>query len=576
MPRSISIIDAALSEPRLETTAVTGTAAVPPRVVMLVRNVGTFDTRVRKEAVALRSSGYQVFVVALRGPGVPDEEEIDGVGYIRVQHAPHLLYFARDAYLAAQTRRRETYRLRVEAGRQRRHRRARRLRALPGRSDPGAGPDPSGAESPAPGASASAQADSPVQHLPQPARQDLRSTLGSALGGAVRRRVVRLRRLAKKRVTLAVRRGERGLALGYQRSTRLHHSTLSRAWTGFRRAYRAAEPAMSHREYAATVTPALERLAPDLVHAHDLNTLWAARRYAQRRRIPLVYDSHELELHRNTTWTPLKRAVARVVETLGVRSASAVITVSPSIAADLARTYYIPLPAVVLNAPPREAAVASAPVDLKDSAGLSGKEKLVVYVGAVLHGRGLEQLVEALPFSPSSLHIGILGPRRPDREEPLVRRAQADGTADRVHIFDPLPAALVPAALATADASVSPVQNVCRSYDLALPNKLFDAVMAGVPVGVGELQEMSRFVRENEVGVVFDERDPKAIAAALGELIGELPAGLRDLDRLEDLRAQVCWERQVEVLLALYRGLLPLPSDPAAGDLDRKAKATSG
>jgi len=382
--------------------------------------------------------------------------------------------------------------------------------------------------------------------------------------------------LAKKQVVLTVRLGERRLARAYKRFTRLHQSTLRRAWIGFRRAYRAAEPVMSHREYAATAIPMIERLAPDVLHAHDLNTLWAARRYARRWGIPLVYDSHELELHRNTTWTPLKRAVARVVETLGVRSASAVITVSPSIAADLARTYRIPLPAVVLNAPPREAAVASTLVDLKDAAGLSEKETLVIYVGAVLRGRGLEQLVEALPFSPSSLHIGILGPRQPDREEPLVSRARADGTADRVHIFDPLPAVLVPAALATADASVSPVQNVCRSYDLALPNKLFDAVMAGVPVGVGGLQEMSRFVRKHEIGVVFDERDPKAIAVALVELIGDLPAGLRDPDRLEDLRSLVCWERQVEVLLALYRGLLPVPGDPAAGDLDRSGKATSG
>lgn len=330
------------------------------------------------------------------------------------------------------------------------------------------------------------------------------------------------------------------------------HRTLAWLWKQYRTGHRAANPLLYYLDYWRTVASALDDFKPAVVHAHDLNTLHAARKWSRRNGVALVYDSHELELHRNARWTRRAKLVARVVELRGIRAAKAVITVSPGIAAELARLYRIATPTVVLNSPPFASSRIVPPVDLKEAAGLAPDEKLIVYVGKVTPGRGLDVLVEALPLMPADHHIGLLGPRADAAEAALLGRASELGADGRLHLLAPLPAPFVPAALSTADASVNPCQNVCRSYDLQMPNKLFDAVMAGVPVGVGQLTDLQRFIRQYEIGDVFDERDPTSIASVLTSMIARPPRGVVDRSALDELRRAVCWEEQGRALQRTY------------------------
>jgi glycosyltransferase involved in cell wall biosynthesis len=244
------------------------------------------------------------------------------------------------------------------------------------------------------------------------------------------------------------------------------------------------------------------------------------------------------------------------VEILGIRASDGVITVSPLIAEDLARTYRIRRPVIVLNSPPLSTRDLEPALDLRALAGLNGRQQLTVYVGGVLFRRGHEQLVEALAHLPKHHHVGVLGPRKPVGEAPLVELAERLGVSDRLHFFGAVPAERVPATLARADATIIPIPNVCRSYDFALPNKLFDAVMAGVPIGVSRLRHMRDFVTEHELGVVVDETDACSIARGLEELVHGDNAGLADAARLHRLQRAVSWEMQERVLLDLYARVL--------------------
>lgn len=312
-----------------------------------------------------------------------------------------------------------------------------------------------------------------------------------------------------------------------------------------------------HTGWARATRAALEELRPGVVHAHDLDSTLAAclhlRRHPDTR---LVYDAHELELHRNVAWTRWRRTVARVLESAAIRRAHAVITVSPLIADELAATYGVPRPAVILNSPRLETRSLAPALDLRAAAGLAPDEQLVVYVGGVLWRRGHEQLVMALTHLPVTVHVGVLGASVPEAEAPLMTLASRLGVARRLHLFGAVPAAQVPATLREgADATVIPIPNVCRSYDLALPNKLFDTVMAGVPVGVGRLEHMSRFVREHGVGLVFDETNRRSIAATIEELVTGPRSRRMSADDLDALQRTVAWEVQEEVLLGVYASL---------------------
>lgn len=510
------------------------------RVAMMVQNNVEFDTRVRKEAESLAGAGYDVRVLGRTAAHLPDVEEVAGVTYERVP-----LNRGLNRMMTALKRPRLDVSRRAEWDRGSRG--ALALIAVTLRLR--------------------AEVDLGLVRLIRWVDSTIcgfRADHGRAIyllaplvvvrkaavvGRLTLAKTVRPLRIASVRVRRRWRLKRPRLVLG--------HHWFNRLMRRFdRRIRRAIAPLALHVDWAASVAPRLEHFAPDVVHAHDLNTLLAGWRHKRRHGCRLIYDAHELELHRNQEWTRYKRILARSIELIGIRSSDGVITVSPLIAADLARTYRVRPPVVILNSPLLQTRHLDPALDLRALAGLAREERLTVYVGGVLYRRGHEQLVEALVHLPERHHVGVLGPRKPKNEAPLLELATALGVGDRLHFFGAVPAPQVPATLAGADATIIPIPNVCRSYDFALPNKLFDAVMAGIPIGVSRLRHMRDFVIQHELGLVVDETDPRSIAKGLERLTEGSKPGENDAGRLERLQAAVAWDAQEGVLLALYRRVL--------------------
>ena len=92
---------------------------------------------------------------------------------------------------------------------------------------------------------------------------------------------------------------------------------------------------------------------------------------------------------------------------------------------------------------------------------------------------------------------------------------------------------------------------------LTLPNKLFQSLMAGVPIVVGTGTEHCRLTRAEAVGRCCDVDDPAAIAAAVAELLSASPTereALRAHCRAVALE-KYSWEATRPGLVELYRRL---------------------
>ena len=297
---------------------------------------------------------------------------------------------------------------------------------------------------------------------------------------------------------------------------------------------------------------------PDVVHAHDLGTLAAAVRIADRARGPqrprVVYDSHELYVEQQTKWLPRERRMWALHERRWIRRADAVITVSPGIAAELQRRYHLAeTPTLVMNTPslrPRRSASLPATVgeDLRADLGIATTTPLAVYVGTVKPGRGVDRLLLAMQHA--GWHLALVGAGNGSHVEETQRSARELGVAGRLHIVPPVPASLLPRWIATADVGVHPMEPTCMNHELALPNKLFDYVFAGLPVAVSNLPEMRAMVMDNGLGRVFDPNDPRSIATEITSAM-DMGHGLAPDQLLEELS----WENQASRLKDLYRGL---------------------
>jgi glycosyltransferase involved in cell wall biosynthesis len=314
-------------------------------------------------------------------------------------------------------------------------------------------------------------------------------------------------------------------------------------------------------------------LRPDVVHAHDLITLSSGAVAARRVGARLVYDAHELETHTNYhLLSPITKKWIAYYEAVLTQWCDAVVTVCDSIADWLECEYKIERPVVVMNAPRRDPAARTGG-SLRATLGLARDVPLVVYVGSVTVDRGLELAVEALRLLPA-VHLATVGPRYSVTAEAMKHLADEYGLSDRLHLVDPVPSQTVVSFIADADASVIAVQNVCLSYAFSFPNKLLESVFAGVPVAAADLVEMRRFLEAHPVGVLMDETDPHAIAAALRELLERRADFAPDEAELERIDAEYGWDIQEARLSALYgrlAGNRPKPAVPQREPLSKLA-----
>jgi glycosyltransferase involved in cell wall biosynthesis len=249
---------------------------------------------------------------------------------------------------------------------------------------------------------------------------------------------------------------------------------------------------------------------PTLVHANDWNTMWCGVAIKLTCGARLIYDSHELWADRNGRWE--RRWWLLASEALFVRVADATITASPGYADALAARYRVARPTVIRNIPdgPPPARTISEPP-------LPPLPPRVVYGGGLMPGRGLEQTIDALALAPA-MRLRAIGPGSPGYRAGLLERAAAAGVADRLELAPAVPPASVPAVLACATAGLCLIQPVCRSYELTLPNKLFEYAAAGMPVLASDLPVIAAVVRGNGLGEVVPAEDPAAIAAGLRRL----------------------------------------------------------
>jgi glycosyltransferase involved in cell wall biosynthesis len=109
--------------------------------------------------------------------------------------------------------------------------------------------------------------------------------------------------------------------------------------------------------------------------------------------------------------------------------------------------------------------------------------------------------------------------------------------------------------VAEATAGVHPLARYPNG-DVALPNKLFEFLHAGLPMIVSDSPAMADFVRRHNLGEVAPLEDVEAWAGAIGRVVTSPDSfGLAPGDR-DSLLREWSWETQERRLFAVYRELL--------------------
>lgn len=300
---------------------------------------------------------------------------------------------------------------------------------------------------------------------------------------------------------------------------------------------------------------------PDVVHAHDANTLPVAYRAVRRVDARLIYDSHELWTDRNVVRPrPFRDWLDRRIEAKGIAVADSVITVSPSIARYLRDTYRLAkTPVLVRNVPPFSGDVTPR-AKLRALAELDEHALVIAYCGAITTNRGIESTIGALRHLEKEAHFVLLGEGQASYVSALQALAAEYRVSERVHFVGRVPSEQVPATLSDADVSVVFTVPICRSYLWSLPNKLFESIHAGIPIVASDLPDVAELVTATGVGRTTALDDEELLAKTIA-------AVLADSERYRENSRRTArvlnWQDESLRLVSAYQALVGWPARAA-------------
>jgi glycosyltransferase involved in cell wall biosynthesis len=309
------------------------------------------------------------------------------------------------------------------------------------------------------------------------------------------------------------------------------------------------KPKEAMRRYHEAWGPLLRDQRPDVVHIHDHHGLGVAVSVL-RGSARLVYDAHEYSLGKRMK--PSRRVGRGAYLRANVPAVDAVVTVGDALAKTLMAELELHAPPLVLHNAPSFRDRAPAPYSLRTAIGIDRSTPLVVYAGCVTKHRRLDTVVAALARLPTA-HLALILHGEPDLVA-LTKTSARLGIRERVHVPPAVPPDAVVSLIREADAAVHPLERYPNG-DVAMPNKLFEYLHAGLPMVVSDAPQMAQFVRTHSLGEVASVEDEEAWARAIDRVLTDPAAYAGEPAARERLCHEWSWEAQEPRLLELYERL---------------------
>ena len=305
-------------------------------------------------------------------------------------------------------------------------------------------------------------------------------------------------------------------------------------------------PNISKILYISTL-PKLKKIvkefSPDIIHAHDLETLEAATNASNKNGSKVIFDSHEdwpmMEIVQS--WFIGKYYERKQRKLIG--KADAVLTVSDELAVRLGGG------TVLYNSEPLE--VVQQSVD-NHRFGLDGI--VAGYIGG-LRKPILEEIIDSAS-KVNALSLLIVGgpPKGRGGYNEMVEELEeiAEEKGANAKFTGPLPYSMMNECYAACDILIVGHYVDRRLRDYALPKKLLDAMGYKIPVIVGPYDTRKKIVERYNCGLVSEEwtnaltklSNDKKLRKEMGE------------NGFKAFKMNYAWELQEKKLLKVYKNLL--------------------
>ena len=282
----------------------------------------------------------------------------------------------------------------------------------------------------------------------------------------------------------------------------------------------------------------------DIYLSNDTDTLLANYLASVIKKKTLIFDAHEIfpETPEVTDKIFVKKIWTMIEDFIFPRLRNC-YTVCDSIAGYYNEKYLINMQ-VVRNIPlkrttPIRTYSHSSPIDAK------GK-KVIIYQGAVNAGRGIEWMIDAMPFLEDFVFY-VVGDG--DKLKSLKDRVKKMHLSEKVIFTGKVPFEKLSDYTLKADIGVNLLENWGLSYYYSLPNRIFDYIREGVPVIASDFPEIRKIITQYNVGMLIHNFDPQHIAT----IIKKMAQRGKNRTYFATANSQLCWENEEPVLMKVMK-----------------------
>lgn len=291
-----------------------------------------------------------------------------------------------------------------------------------------------------------------------------------------------------------------------------------------------------------------------LVHAHDFTALPIGFVISRLKRIPLIYDSHELwSESEHEKYHVYIMKIAYLAERYCAKKSNYVITVSDSIKYYLEDYFDNKRIATVRNIPSYIYSQKSN--ILRERFMISEDIPVFIYEGSIDQKRGINIILNAInKIKELNFRFIFLGDG--SYFDDLRDYIKANHLENLVIVLRSVPQNELIKYLSSSDIGVHAISNTCLNHEYCLPNKIFEYIHSGIGMVCTDLKEMSNIVESNVIGLTFKNNDADDLAEKMTTLINNKNLIHDYKVNSYDLSKRITWDHEFNELEKVYGELL--------------------
>ncbi|AND73250.1 MULTISPECIES: glycosyltransferase [Enterococcus] len=283
----------------------------------------------------------------------------------------------------------------------------------------------------------------------------------------------------------------------------------------------------------------------DIYHANDINTLPQTIINAKIfRRKKLIYDSHEIQISR----TGYNSILYYFLEKYFLKYVDTYIHENDKRAHFVEKVYGIK-PKVIHNYPICYDVNHINKVNLHELLAIDESEPILLYQGGIQQDRGLENLIQAVSLLEQGTLV-LIGDGR--LKQTLLTLTEQLNLTDRVKFLDKVYMDNLKCYTVSATIGLQVLQNTCMNHYLASSNKLFEYIMAEVPIVACSFPEIAKVVEAWDVGEIVDSHNVQSIRLGIERLLNNNERHQTCKINCRNAKMVYNWEQEKNKFLKLY------------------------